>query len=803
MRRLATFVAVFAGFGVLSGVAEARARADLSVAQVTGVPGRVAAGGRVTLKVTVKNRGRGKGKASKVTVRIGPDHGEAGGNPIGKGRVGRVAAKGSRKLRIKVRIPTSTGPSSWQLTACVSPGKKANDCRISKAIDVVDGSSWAKIEADRNAGKLAPAKALLYELYALDTDRRLPKRYRGTGNLPSSVIFASLAAIFPTLSPAEQATILPYTLQPRYRQSAWAPGGSSASASAEAAPDCDNLRDVQGAWAGVEANHAWFWYRPGRSAAHARARSLAREFEGKIWPKLTSNFKTVDDASAAPCDPAGDSKVDIYLVAPGDGGLGDNRGVTPPVMIGDPCGPLPSFVVIPEGARRSVLAHEFMHVIQWNFKVACERAPAWTEGTATWAEDFVYPRDQREHEYAFGIQVPFVSMIAPNTQVGYHAWTFWYSLFKKDGVDGIKRVFDALATHDFAGALEAGPSDGLREAWKRYARQVWNQTPIGASGFSEARSFKDSAWDSFGVKPGVVDAPISIGSESKKEFTLATSIQSPLSTFFHDVRIDDRKVRHLRFDNGDAGRPDAAVQAFLKLANGRWRYEDWSARQSVSFCRDKPEEDVVRMIVATSNTSPRGAQLGIANHRLTAKNACSIPSTYSGSVGGTASYDSSLLGAGNSAEASWSGTINLVQIPTGSDGYPAFYQVDPAVGGAIQYSVAGQIGNCDIAGQESIDLSELGAFPIGVLNVNGGDPNTYGLIVPMAQGPLNFLVTKSNCANPANNGTMGWLPTIGIINIVDSALDSPVAADGGLRGSSTLGNGVVPQTSTWDLTPGG
>lgn len=811
MRFVATFVALIAGFVFVAGVAEGRSRADLSVTKVGAGPAEVAAGGTLKLKVSIKNRGKARVRKAKITVRIGLAGGTAFGKPVGSARLNRIPGKGTLKVKVKVGVPGSIAPGSWRLTACVLPAGQKNDCKTGKSFKVVDRSSWALIEAAEAAGTLSPGKALLYQLYAVDGDKRLPKAYRGPGDLPTGVIFAELVSEYPNLSAAEQAKLLPYMLQPGYRQSAWSPkmrGKKAATVLAytdddsagTSALNCDNLDYARGAWVGVEARNAWFWVRPGKPAVRARAKALAREFDSKIWPKLTGAFKSVrDSGGAAGCDPVGDSKLDIYLAPTVKSDTGTALGIAAPFANGT-CGPMDSFIVLEENPSRSTLAHEFMHTIQFKYPV-CDRYSAWTEGTAAWAEDFVYPRDQGEHAFASGILVPYLSMVSSNN-IGYGAWTFWYSLRKKESIAGIQRVFDALATKKFPEALETGPRDGLTAAWKRYAMQRWNQSPVGATGFPEPKSFKDSAWDSFKLRPLSTPAKIELGGASKKEFDLTTGDRDRLTTFYHDIKISDPKVKHITFENGGTGRAGSVVQAFIKLANGKWKYEDWSAKPSIVFCLDKPDQNVVKLIVATSNASPRGGPLGAAEHQVTAKNACSLPASYSGTASGTATYDSSMLGPGNSASANWSGTVNLARIDTGLDDYPAYYQVDKGAGGTLQYSVTGVLEGCQMAGQVNIDLSELGTYPIQVLSIFGGDPVTYDLAVPMGPGPPNFMVSRSDCPDPGLNTPINWYPPIGPIYTAKSAMSEEVGEGGGLSGSSST-TFPVAQTSTWNLTPGG
>ncbi|MGZ8667653.1 MAG: hypothetical protein ACXWZM_11170, partial [Solirubrobacterales bacterium] len=520
-------------------------------------------------------------------------------------------------------------------------------------------------------------------------------------------------------------------------------------------------------------------------------------------------FKTVDDSEADLCSGIGDSRIDVYLAPPGNSVLGSNGGVAPALFLSNGCGPHTSFIILPEHASRSTLAHEFMHVVQWAYPV-CDREPAWVEGTAAWAEDFVYHSDQEEHTWKGALQLPFKSMRAETSSGaseldGYQAWPFWFSLTKKDGIGGLKRVFDRLAAgSDFPTALEAGPSDGLREAWKRYAVERWNQQPVGASGFPVKASFRDRSWDSFKVVPATApNVAVRVGNAGQRTFKLASSIQKPLTTWFNPVTIAEQRVRQVEFNNDDFGRP-GLVQAMLKLANGKWRLEDWSNRKVVKLCRDKPNENVVRMIVATSNASPRGAPIGEAEHQVTARPTCSRP-TYGGTISGTANYNSTNWAPGTDMTATWSGHLSLVPIPGTGENYPWIYQVDPANGGSITYSLSGTLTDCTVTGGPvTLDLDELGTFPIMVLQINDGDPLTYSLSASMPQGPPGgFEITRSGCSDPNQNGPLDWFPGIPGTSIAHSTPSATVAASGALAGSGSGTLLGIPQTWQWNLTPGG
>src|SRR6266508_1571207 len=61
------------------------------------------------------------------------------------------------------------------------------------------------------------------------------------------------------------------------------------------------------------------------------------------------------------------------------------------------------FVLVKSNEKHllATVAHELMHAYQFAFKISnCGDFRWFEEATATWAEDYVYPDDQDEHDYA-------------------------------------------------------------------------------------------------------------------------------------------------------------------------------------------------------------------------------------------------------------------------------------------------------------------------------------------------------------------------------------------------------------------
>ena len=669
------WIAIVALLVVLAAPVQGKARPDLSVTGVDGAPASALTGDELPLEVTVANEGNAKSKAFKVTARLAPETGTPVPLVIGSRMAKPLAPGRSKKVDLEALVP-SWGPGAWSVVVCVPPGKRPDDCRASSPLEIDDGSSWALIEAARAAGELDPGEADLYGLYALTGDSRLPSAYRGNADAHGDETFTTIDADWPSLSVDEQAALWPYFIQPGYAQSAWAPPGARKSGShaileAKRGPPgpCGGLDRVQGAFNGIETTGAWVWYRPGSASRRAKAQTLASEFRREIWPKLTGAFKAVDDTAGAACDPAGDSKIDIYLssalvesIRPGA------EGVAPGVPIGDICGPKPSFVVLPESTNRWSLAHEFMHVIGWAYR-ACDRNPTWVEGIATWAGDFVYRGDQVEHGYPKGLLFPYSSMLGEDAG-NYQSWPFWYSVAKEGGAPAIKQFIEALGTGNTSQALAALPG-GLREAWKRYAVQRWNDAPVGSAGFPVTKAFKQ--WDSFALKPTFEPATqVLLGGLVERTFELKTygpgglanpaTDLAPLSTSYQLAKINDESVRELRFQNPLSGVPGTVVQAFLKLKSGKWRLEDWSDESAVTLCRDEAEENVTELILATSNALATGGPFGRATHLLRARDSCT-QAPIEGTFAGTESYTSD--GGEVTMDYSFSGTVRFER--NGSD----------------------------------------------------------------------------------------------------------------------------------------
>ncbi len=119
--------------------------------------------------------------------------------------------------------------------------------------------------------------------------------------------------------------------------------------------------------------------------------------------------------------------------------------------------------------------------------------------------------------------------------------------------------------------------------------------------------------------------------------------------------------------------------------------------------------------------------------------------------------------------------------------------------------MSGTLTDCAVSGGPvTLDLDELGAFPIMVLRIDDGDPLTYSMTVSMPTGPPGgFKIVRSSCTDPLQNGPLDWFPGIPGTAIVHSEPGAEVGATGALAGSGSATLLAIPQTWQWNLTPGG
>jgi hypothetical protein len=627
----------------------------------------------VIARVRLKRAGRGRIRPVKVGLVLARGAKPKGGIALaGKPAVAALGPRGAALIVTgKVPAKAKTGRALRVLacigaTRAVARGTARGGCAASRGkLRIAAPGSVDSIDAAVAAGKLDHATAVLYHLYALAGDPRLPAKYASSlGDADGHAAITDAAASFSSLPPAIQRKVFPFFIPPAARNSALG-GKSRGRAIAAGAPqgpvNCQGFdrlsapvdQDGQfaGTWRTVASadGHALVHYitwapvvpnpfgSPSAQLTHTademsqQSRSAAARYAlamPRIWAKLTAEFGAPQSDANEPCYNGGDGRLDVYVDAtdilrtnkPGATAL-----TLPYPQVGAFCTDRPAFIVMNRDEEPWTLAHEFMHALQFahHYKSCGEPIGFWDEGGADWAADFVYPDVQREQTRA-----PHNSMLRSPyswspTFADYEFWPFWMMLQRTYGTDVLRSVFNAMTSAQAIDAVNQAIPGGWKEQLPKLLIHLWNQGPIGEPGFPVSTSYKD--WDHYGGTPSVPpEMELNLGGKPVDtiKFTGIGDNPSPLELgTIQRVSIPDAKVRELSFINGGFGH-GVHVDAALHLADGSWKLQDWSG-QNTTLCRDKPEEDVRDLIVFTTGVST--TQGSSATHQIQGRNTCPPP----------------------------------------------------------------------------------------------------------------------------------------------------------------------------------
>ena len=253
----------------------------------------------------------------------------------------------------------------------------------------------------------------MYGVFAAFGDPRLPPVYAGDDSAPDDLVMQAAAEAWPTLLAAQQAELRPFFTPPAVSGS-WFSARGSAARGAVAAGASKGLMCLQAppstagwyTFAAPGGHVRLWWSKTDNARIGPQMRRLASEIENTIWPRLHTLMgrEPLSDAGVS-CFHGIDDKLDIYMLR----GKLDAYTKDPAIGLTVPytgCKARPTYIVLDTRSgvpRRWVLAHELMHAFQlaFDFRDGCNSYHDWNETTATWAEQYVYPRDnERPYFYA-------------------------------------------------------------------------------------------------------------------------------------------------------------------------------------------------------------------------------------------------------------------------------------------------------------------------------------------------------------------------------------------------------------------
>jgi hypothetical protein len=615
-------------------------------------------------------------EGAEVVVRLTPI--DRTGMDLGSGRVIVVGASEQREVRlreeltpealdgVKLRVealqgggrllvytPAGNGSGLRLQQPAATPGRRRAVVRPPPT-----PTSLTLIDAAEASGALNGETALLYRVYALFSDARLPAQYRGDDSrIEDSLYMAEVRDRFATLSPATQAAVLPFLTPPAY-QGSWANAATGSSLTILATPPpCDFFSDR---WGFVEPTNTpvRVWYRPGAPGDFARANDVALSIDTTIWPKLAGLMTTahlpLSDQEKS-CN-GGNGRLDVYLVDAA-------RSLTTPYS---GCSNSPVFILLKRTSSNALAAHEIFHAMQYSFPLAgCMADKAkyrwWAEASAEWAMDFVFPSDpeQPEHKSApFFLDVPEKSLDLPEEAHEYGAYLLPFYLHRKTrSANFVRASWENCKNQSALEAVDAAIPGGFEAVWPDFARFNWNRKPV-----------EDyTTWD--GLKSQASPAgggEIEVRMGGSRDIAMQLKVDLPrLSTTYKHFNFTDDSARSIAFWNGATFnlkleellpigiqyKPDTAtadeklgarVQALIKLRGQDWQVADWTNVPYMTFCRDMLSERIDELVLIISNSEFKNRDRKLQPPGL-------APVLFASNMGcyqwkGTTSYTSNLSG---------------------------------------------------------------------------------------------------------------------------------------------------------------
>jgi hypothetical protein len=570
-------------------------------------------------------------KGAELAMRLTPL--DRDGGDLGVGRVLLIAPSERREVLLRtiasepqlegvqLRVEALRGEGRVRMIGTLSDG---GELRIAPEQEgdvrrrpVRLKSTDALIDEALAAGRINQETAILYRVYSLFSDTRLPMQYRGVDReMKDSLYLIDVAEQYSSLSPATQELLLPFLTPPVYPGS-WAepnPAGKGASATP---PQCGIF---SANWSRVESPSGVVrvWYRYPQDAL--RASAIGTAVDTQIWPAFFGLMRRRPLSDQNEDCNGGSPSLDIYLteIAGAEGVFEAYR------LFGAASGaPFPGFLLVKRTASNSTVAHEVFHAFQAAFATVGAKTSSnyrwWMEGSATWAQDFVYAGAQEEHDASNAI------FSRPEDPLDLEDGWIWgpcehcygsyllpfYVRHKTGSADFVRVAWEGCATKPALEALDGALSGGFAKVWPEFALRNWNRDPI-----------KDYVtWDRLerAVRPiGSQAERVQLSGRGDASLQIPVDLPRVSATYKHYLFTNDNQ-RTVAFWNGvtnSLSQPDefeledvtqdikkgAHIDALIKVRDQDWRVEDWTNKGFVAFCRDRVSERIDELVLIISNS---------------------------------------------------------------------------------------------------------------------------------------------------------------------------------------------------------
>jgi hypothetical protein len=524
-----------------------------------------------------------------------------------------LRARESANASAALSVPPSTDPEKYYFIVCPARGASAVARCTAAAepteITITAVATKELVHAAVGRGELKKDMALAYRVLASFGDPRVPARYVGDdGLLGDGASLREALDDWSQLSSRARALITPFFTPPAARGS-WANGPARRAAErgarshAVAAPGCIKEFLADSEWDSLVTGNGKvrIWWRDDQNAAEHRAKAtaLAGEIDRIIWPRLAGLFTPKEPLSDAgvECFKGGDGKLDIYFHR-------HSKARALAVPYPPRCAKVPAFLLVPPDVTNWELAHEMTHAFQFAYPYAakCSDYTWFDEGSANWGAHWVYPADDSEHAWSWLLRAPDWSL----DHHDYDSWGFGLYLEKVQDPKLIPRIYTAFGAAASLPAMNATLPGGFARAWPEFTRYAWNQEPQ-TSSFLRWDRLTHVPMDQRGLGGPLPVVQLALGGLEQRTLNLpAENLAYLARKYTKMVVVPGEKVHYLRFNNTLAGVPHANVQAFVKMDDGTWQTQDWTARRTVEFCWDNPGERVREIVLAYSNSDFAG-----------------------------------------------------------------------------------------------------------------------------------------------------------------------------------------------------
>jgi hypothetical protein len=612
-----------------------------------------------------------------------------------------------------------------------------------------------KIDDAVAAGEITSEQGLTYKVFAAFDDPRLPSQYAGAPNPFAGAPLDQVTAKWDQLSDGAKATLGPFLIPPMQEGSYWEQliGGTTPSATSSAglassqpatadpnSPWCTGNAEVALAdWSFVEATSGaaagkvriWYQNRFATTDA-ALAGTYLSAMETKIWPALTTLMQRepLPDGGSTESCAGGTDALDIALVDA-------DEATTVPTLSQENT---PVHIVFPRAGSRSTaphLGHEFMHAIQYSFTLASGDMSSgenkWLkESTAQWAQDYVSNPHygsplapvNTEHlalQYFF----PFPDESLDDSAKRYHEYgkyVFWlWAARKGNDPTIVRQVWNAVATQKSLNAAKSLFGGGWAQAWKDFARAVWNQDPI----------------TNFQTYDGITDTP-KVESNTTlpaNDVTPVITSVAPVAAKYLTLTPAATGVNDLTYRNLGGLSDEAGIQAIINFKDGTSTVEDWTqvAQKDVPFCNI----DKLTLVLSNASITPsdnRAFSLTFSPpsagpHAAVSPRAAACVPNPQGSFSGTAHYDDGIT---TEVDWNWSGNVDFDPAGQINPWFPDYatevWDDASVVSGSVTVSGSGTVYGADPVCTIDIPTQTFQYEPGGgTMIIQPGDQPHYGI----------------------------------------------------------------------------